>query len=316
MSLNKFPSVNSLPVVTAKDAIVKAKIDLDEGRSGKPTGLVTSLTKLNSSLMGSFRMNNIYAIAGASGSGKSYLINQIRTDFVNPNLNGSYPHRVKILNFCLEMPIEDELIRTTSRQMGKSYGDLLSVNKTLEDHEYEKASNILDTLDHPDIFYVETSGNRMQVYNTVADFVNSNPGCQFVITYDHTLLTDEYDEKSELELIAKLSKLFVKLKKSPVDIMIIMLLQLNDKIEDPLRVQNKQLHYPTKKDIHGSKQVYWACDFVGIIHRPELLNIKEYGMKNWNTEDLIAWHVVKSRKGIQGMTRFKAEFGKGQIVDW
>lgn len=316
LPLNKYQGFNSLPVVGTRDAIHRTKIEIDQSRSGTQMTLKTSLDKLNSSLMGGFRMNNIYGIVGASGSGKSYLLNQIRNDFVDPNLNGSYHKPIKILNFCLEMPLEDELIRTVSGKTGLSYGDLISSEKLLEDHEFQRVSNVLDTLDHPDMFFVETSGNRMQVYNTIVDFANANPGNQIIITYDHTLLTDEYDEKTEMEVIAKLSKMFMKLKKSSIDILVILLLQMNDKIEDVIRVQNKHLQYPTKKDIHGSKQVFWACDYIGILHRPELLNIKTYGMKGWDTENLIAWHIVKSRKGRTGMSRFKAEFEIGRISNW
>lgn len=319
MSLNKldkYPGFHSLPVVGVKEGIQKAKDEIALSRSGSQTALLTSLPKLNKSVMGGFRMNNIYAIAGASGSGKSYMLNQIRNDFLDPQLNGSYPKPVKILSFSLEMPTEDELIRTISGKMGMSYSELLSVDNLLGDSEYHRAMIELDNLNNPDLHFVEMSGNRLQVYNTIIDFVTAYPGYEFVITYDHTLLTEEYDEKSELEMIAKLSKMFVKLKKSPVDMMFIMLLQLNDKIEEVIRVQNKMLHYPTKKDIHGSKQVFWACDYVGILHRPELLNIDKYGKHDWDTTNMIAWHLVKSRKGKVGVARFKAEFEKGKISDW
>jgi hypothetical protein len=110
--------------------------------------------------------------------------------------------------------------------------------------------------------------------------------------------------------------LFVKLKKSPIEPMTILLSQMNDKIEDPIRVQNYNLHYPTKKDVHGSKQLFWACDYVGVIHRPELLNIQKYGPKQYDTDQLIAYHQLKSRKGITGIARFREQFNIGKIIDW
>jgi hypothetical protein len=109
--------------------------------------------------------------------------------------------------------------------------------------------------------------------------------------------------------------MFIKVRKN-YRCCIIMLGQLNDKIENPLRIQNNGMHYPTKTDIHGSKQLYWACDYVLILHRPEELNITSYGRYNYPTTDLLACHVVKARKGIPGLVRLRAQLSKGTIIDW
>lgn len=317
MSLpDKFPRFNSLPVHSAKEGIKRAKIEIATARDpSKQTALVSRLPKLNKALMGGFRFKNIYLFAGASGSGKSYFLNQLRQDFLDPKLNGSFIHPIKILSFSLEMPMEDEMIRAVSSRVNMSYGDIMSANQPLDDEQYQKIINELDAADHPDVHFVETSGNRMEIYNTIIDFHTRFPHHKLVVMYDHTLLTEEYDEKSEVEMIAKMSKLFVKLKKSEIEPMVIMLGQMNDKIEDVIRIQNYNMHYPLKKDLHGSKQLWWACDYVGVLHRPELLNIDKYGPKQIDTKDLLMLHILKSRKGILGMARLKAEFGQGKISE-
>lgn len=308
MSLNKYKGFNSLPVTGTKEAISKARKEISLARSGTPVFLKSRLTKVNNALIGGFRFRHIYMFAGASGSGKSYFLNQLRNDFLDPKLNGNFPHPFKILCFNFEMPTEDELVRTVSSKLNMNYADIMSAYTPLDESTFDKVIDELEALDHPDVHFVETSGNRMEVYNTVIDFYQRFPSHKLVVMFDHTLLTEEYDERSEIEMLAKLSKLFVKLKKTEIEPMIIMLSQMNDKIEDPLRVSNHKLHYPTKKDIHGSKQLYWACDDVAVLHRPEMLNISKYGDKGIDTTDLIAYHQIKSRKGIVGMCRLKAEF--------
>jgi replicative DNA helicase len=315
MSLPKYPGFSSLPVHGVKDGISRAKREISIARSTNQTVLLSSLPKINRAMMGGFRFKNIYLFAGASGSGKSYFLNQLRNDFLDPMLNGSFMDPVKILSFSLEMPMEDELIRTVSSRTGMSYGDIVSADSPLGDTEYNKVMSELEQLDHPDVHFVETSGNRMQIFNTIVDFHQKFPNHKLVVTYDHTLLTEEYDEKSEIEMIAKLSKIFVKLKKSSIEPMVIMLGQLNDKIEDVLRIQNYNFHYPLKKDIHGSKQLFWACDYVGVLHRPELLNIQKYGPNQIDTKDLLMLHVLKSRKGRLGVAKLRAAFEKGKIEE-
>lgn len=315
--LNTYPGFKPLPVHSAKEGIKRAKTEISLARDvTKQTALISRLPKLNKAMMGGFRFKNIYLFAGASGSGKSYFLNQLRNDFLDPQLNGSFMHPIKILSFSLEMPIEDELIRSVSSKLSMSYGEIVSAEQPLDEETFDKVINELDTLDHPDIHFVETSGNRFEVYNTIVEFHTRFPHHKLVITYDHTLLTEEYDEKSEVEMIAKISKLFVKLKKSDIEPMIVMLGQLNDKIEDVIRIQNYNYHYPLKKDLHGSKQVWWACDYVGVLHRPELLHIEKYGPKQIDTKDLVMYHQLKSRKGVLGMARLKAEFDKGRLGEF
>ncbi len=133
---------------------------------------------------------------------------------------------------------------------------------------------------------------------------------------DHTLLMEYLDEKNEVELISKTSSLALYFKKR-YRAMVIYLGQLNDKIEQPDRIKNPVLHYPTKTDIHGGKSIYHISDTIIIIHRPELLGLANYGRRNYDTKGLIAFHVVKSRlNGMEGIIRFKQDFSHGTLTPW
>ena len=121
--------------------------------------------------------------------------------------------------------------------------------------------------------------------------------------------------KSEIELLEKQAKMFLQLRKE-LDLLIVVLAQTNDKMEDPRRLQVSSLHYPTKTDIHGSKQYYHAADGVVVIVRPELLNLDTYGPNSYSTASLIAFHIIKFRKGKPGLTRLREELDTGNIAVW
>ena len=95
--------------------------------------------------------------------------------------------------------------------------------------------------------------------------------------------------------------------------MVVLIGQLNGKIEEIVRRDNPMLHYPIKTDIHCANQVFWACDNVIIFHRPELLKIEKYGKDKKDTRKLIHVSIIKSRFGKVGNVWLQENFSKGQI---
>lgn len=142
------------------------------------------------------------------------------------------------------------------------------------------------------------------------------PDHKLIITIDHTLLMEYLDEVSEVDLINRVSRLGLTLKKE-YGAMVILLGQLNDKLEQPDRIKIPQLQYPKKMDIHGGKSIYMIADTVIIIHRPESLNITKYGPHFYDTKDLVCWHFLKSRlNGTEGIVRMKQNFAEGTLIPW
>jgi replicative DNA helicase len=304
---------NTLPYKHISQALDKARSDILEGLSDDQAGLRCRWDRVNKTMLGGWRFDNVYMLAGASGSGKSFILNMLHQDFCNSDLNSNFKKPFLILHFCFEMSASDEVLRTLSTLTKKSYAELLSAHKKLED--YEQVIKNLDVLRDRQIYYVETSGNLGQMYNTIKQFKEKFPNHELVVTHDHTLLTEYTNEKTEIDLLAKSARLYIDIRKE-FKALIIPVSQLNDKIEDPKRIANKALHFPTKTDVHGSKQMYWACDYVWVIHRPESLNIEKYGRMNYMTNGLIAMHLIKSRKGVPGLVRLREKLSEGQIIQW
>lgn len=124
------------------------------------------------------------------------------------------------------------------------------------------------------------------------------------------------NEVSEVDLINQMSRLALKIRKK-YKAMVIMLGQLNDKLEAPERIKTPQLQYPKRTDIHGSKSVYMISDTVIIVNRPEMLGITRYGPRFYETKGLVCWHFLKSRlNGTEGIVRMRQSFDKGTLEPW
>jgi replicative DNA helicase len=307
-----------LKVISQRDAIIKANAKIKEAMETQYPGLLCRWDKVNEIVGGCWHFKEITFIAGPSGAGKSFILNSIREDFAG-ELNRNYPRPFKILAFSFEMGADDEIIRTYSSRLKTSYSTLMSAYKKITKDYYSMIEETSKHVDNDIIFYVESTGNRQQIYNTIRKFHETYPQHQLVITIDHTLLMEHLDEFGEVELVSSMAKLAMLIKRD-FNAMVIMLGQLNDKIEQPDRIKNPILHFPKKTDIHSSKAVFMMSDNLVIINRPEMIQITEYGLGapgggGWPTKDLIAWHFLKSRLyGKEGLVRMKQDFAHGNLI--
>lgn len=312
--MTKFSEFKVRPIGSV---LTEAKAQVQDSRQGKTKVLRTRWQRVNRMLLGGFYFGQTYLIAGASGHGKSYLVNMLLRDFTNQQINGNLPFNFKILHFGFEMAASAEVLRRITSMTGLSYTKLLSVEDKLSDHEYDLVQRSLVTLKNEEIYFVETPGSRFQVYETIKAFKQRFPDSELVVSLDHTLLVTPEPGEDEIQLMAEVSKLFIQIRKE-FHTMNLLVSQLNDKIEgenrrDPAK---PSLHYPTKTDLHGSKQGYQAADCVLVIHRPELLNLEYYGKENFPTRDLVALHQIKQRNGVSGFTLMKNNLEKGTFDDW
>ena len=155
-----------LPTIPQSEAIRRANKKILSAMTNKYPGLISRWPKVNKSLGGAFRFREITYILGASGSGKSFVLNMLREDFAG-KLNEKYPKDFKILAFSFEMGAEDEVIRTYSSALGVSYSSLVSANEKITKEYYDLIEKTSANVDNDKIFYVETTGNREQILATV-----------------------------------------------------------------------------------------------------------------------------------------------------
>jgi len=331
----KTTSPKILPFKTAKEAANDAKKQIAEERVGEQFGLYTRWAGLNKAMRKYVRFSNVYLLAGLSGHGKSFVLNMLQTDFLDTKnivvnneivhyaLNSKSKFKPLVLHFCYEMSAVDEMLRSVSNSIKKSYNYILSSEyiSALDSYNIVTEEELIHIYDELDMFgkrpmyFFETAGNLRQLYDTVAYFNSRYPNHRLIVSIDHTLLSVKEGETNDIELMANTGNVAIALRKN-FGAMVFLLGQLNNKIEEIQRLTKKELHYPQKSDIYAQSRVYHAADTVFTIHRPELLKIGKYGLQKKPTKNLIHFQVLKARHGIIGNVWLRFCQETGEIVQF
>jgi len=154
---------------------------------GKIPVMKTRWDKVNTMLLGGMQFGMVYVLAGASGHGKSMLLNNLIRDFTSTAYN-KFDKPVRILHFSFEMSAEMELMRRLSSLAEVPLDRMLHATTALDDVERVLIEDKLRQIDEPSIFFVEQPGNRMQIAKAISSFVKRHGDCHYVICLDHTLL--------------------------------------------------------------------------------------------------------------------------------
>jgi replicative DNA helicase len=185
--------------------------------------------------------------------------------------------------------------RTLSNKLRKTTSTLYSSERDLDDETFKQVIYVSNKLKEYPIYFVDNPTTPMQVEQIIRDFYNSyvkNTNKHFVVIYDHALLTKQVG--SVLETISELERVFIQIKKLPLT-SVIQITQMNRNIEAPERINNNLNHYPMRSDLSSSDAIFQASDYVLVIHRPEILNIQEYGPNRLPTVNKVYIHILKNR---------------------
>ena len=280
-------------------------------REGLIKSLRTRWEKFNNIGTGGIEPNVIYTIAGISGSGKSAFANMLESDIIDLNPNED----VVVLSFSFEMLSSKQVDRKISKKLRRTTKSLYSVGNPLTDFDYECIKNSADTFRKYPIYYVDAALTVGQISEIIREFQQTIAKDKWlVVMLDHMLLLKGSGEESERIVISDMEKEFIDLKKIGKTT-IIQISQMNREIEKSERINNRQSHYPMRSDISTSDTVYQASDYVIVIHRPETLNITEYGPERIPTKDAVFLHIIKNREGELKILKFKNELQFNTLLD-
>lgn len=260
-------------------------------REHKIVSLKTRWNKFNKQCMGGIEPNTVLTVAGISGSGKSSFANLITTDVIDLNESED----IIVLNFSLEMVGFRQVGRTLSNKLRKTTSTLYSSEKDLDDNTFRMVVSVTNKLKEYPIYFVDSPTTPTQVKDIIMQFYETyvkDTNKHFIIVYDHALLTKQVG--SVLETISELERVFIQVKKLPMT-SIIQLAQMNRNIESSERINNSMSHYPMRSDLSSSDAIFQASDYVCVIHRPEILNIQEYGPNHLPTSNKVYIHMLKNR---------------------
>ena len=185
--------------------------------------------------------------------------------------------------------------RTLSNKLGRTTSTLYSAETDLDDDTFRKVVLVSNQLKEYPIYFVDVPGTPMQVEQTIRSFYDQyvkGTGKHFVIIYDHALLTKQVG--TVIETMSELERVFIQIKKLPLT-SVIQIAQMNRNIEASERINNPLSHYPMRSDLSSSDAIFQASDYVLVLHRPEILNIQEYGPNHLPTNNKVYIHMLKNR---------------------
>jgi replicative DNA helicase len=297
------------------DATTEILDYIDNRRTGTVKSLKTRWEKFNNVCMGGIEPNAIYTIGGISGVGKSTFLNSLETDLIELNPDVDFV----ILSFNFEMLSSRQVGRKLSKALQKTTQELYSGNsyKSLTDSDMERIQRESIKIKDFPIYYVDIPGSVEEIKQTILEFSELDfvKDKWLIITLDHTLLTKGKATEKERETLATLQYMFMEMKKYNRNT-IIQLSQINREIESVERINNPSMHFPTRRDIFGGEAVYQASDYVIVLHRPEVLHLKAYGMGKWPVANMIYMHFIKNREGDLKVLSFYNNLKFNQIEEY
>lgn len=287
---------------------------IDDRRHGRITSLKTKYSRLNRFIMGGLETNTIIGISAMSGAGKSTLAKEIRDSIWE--LNPTMDFNQYLFNF--EMVALAQISRSLVTSTGKSMHDLYSVDRPMNDSEFDALNDYYKELKRrKGVFFIETPATAEVIKDSLLEYYVKEcrpTGKTMVYEIDHALLTKGEQGDDEKKKIDKLMLALVEVKKKISNIggssVGIVLSQMNRNIQSIERIKNKEMHRPQTSDLFGASSIEQCCDYIVFAHMPGKLHLQSYTEKELPTKmeyngkvvNIPYFELVKNRTGESGLT--------------
>lgn len=314
-----YNNARALKPVSERDALKKALYKIKARYNGELKSLKTAWVSFNDAFCDGLEWRTITVVGARPGTGKTLFMEQLVNDVIKMNPDQKF----RILKFQFEMLDETNGIRKLSMNVGSDYNTLMSKGKPIDKSIFQRCVQFYEntsSYDMVDVVYdpctVEEMCATIHAYmvenKTEEGFTNT------LVTIDHSALFRTGGKyKDKFEMLYGLGEALTEMKKKfPVAFLV--LSQLNRNVETTERAKDGTYgNYILDSDLYGSDALLQHADVVLGINRPYNRRIKFYGPEKYiiNDEDLLVFHILKSRNGFMGMTFFKLDRKIMRIVE-
>ena len=196
--------------------------EIRTGMYGKRRVYPTKWERLNTNLLGGLQPGKMYVVAGRPGVGKSAFSNQLIFDLLDNNIGKN----LLVLYWTFEMPGYQQILRAGSKGVNKQVGELLSVEKKLEQSAYQKfKEEVLKYGNYP-VYFNNVPRDMEFIKEANVDITNKYPDHTIINVFDHSrLILSEKDQ--ELQKLNEVSKgcMWLQAKMGSINILLSQLMQ-------------------------------------------------------------------------------------------
>jgi replicative DNA helicase len=267
--------------------------------------LISDSDSLNKALNKGFLFGTATLFAGMGGVGKSYFLTQLKNNFLNLEQNKA--KNIHILNFSSSVTPTTDIMRLVANKLKISYNLIHNAHYNRVTKVYEKRNEnqieqirktIIEFKTQP-IHYFENEISIKTIEENVITFREHNPNIKnLVIILDELFSFRKDGERDDFEFANNLGQLINRLKK--LNCLVIATTKLNNNIQSVERIAIPKSQYPIQTDVYNGNYFVWAFNNAFVIHRPELIGIKQYGELKQETADLVHLRKIKTNEGTIG----------------
>lgn len=294
----------------ASELVNHAIKQISRYQKGEDRPVKTRNARFNKNALGGIFKNNVITLAGISGSGKTYLLQQMETDIFDKTLNPDCDDYV-LLRVNWEMSVFKLLLRRLKSALKTSISDLLF--NTPDESVKSKMSVECNAERNPNIFYLQDPCTPKEFFDEVYGFLNEHRKKKhIIISIDHLALTIAVNGNKK-QAIDEIVENINVLNKEFSNVSFILVTQMNRSIEERSDVRFLS---PRRGDIYASDTIFHMSDIVIAVHHPFKLGHTKYmafetkdyeylsefmtkpgdRKSNFNTKGLIFHHYLKLRE--------------------
>ncbi len=275
--------------------------NLGKYQRGKFKPVVTGREWLDD-IFGGLLPNEIVAIAGSSGGGKTFELQRVKNNIMDVNLNPDANDFVWLDN-SLEMKLISNIIRDLNTKLKKSKRKIL-----LEEFTDEEKLLVED-------YYKNLTDGRFYINEEADDAATFEEGCRefldfhkdkkgVFISIDHIALQRGSNDGKK-NTIDDIIEAINRIKKDYPNVYFIILSQLNRGILGRTK-EKDAIAMPNRSDLYQSDTIFHIADYVYVSHNPNRLGINLFSKVNKEVYSYLEEHFGE----VKGNKAFFKTFGK------